>query len=607
MRATTVLIGLASAFVFALAVAPQTAHAQSASVWLTTDNLKKRLRQQAQVAFSTSTSGSNTIVVDESEVYQPIEGFGASVTDSSAYVLNEVATPAAREAAMHDLFTRDGNGIGLSFVRNPMGASDLARTHYSYDDLPAGETDPQLSSFSIAHDQADIIPLILDAKQLNPQLKIMATPWSAPGWMKTSDSMVGGSLLSSRYPAFADYLVKYVQAYAAAGITVDYVSLQNEPLYVPADYPGTSIDAATQTVILRDFVLPAFAANGVTTKVLVYDHNWDRPDYPDTVFADPTIGASEQVGGVAWHGYGGTPGAMGALHVKYPDKGVYETEDSGGAWVAHQNRTDFEIITECMRNWSRSFVKWGLALDQNRGPHAGGCGNCSPLVTVDTTTGEVSYTTDFYTLGQFSKFVLPGAHRVYSSNASGVVSAAFVNPDGSKVLVAFNDGKKKTAFAVQWGTKSFAYMLPGYAAATFTWSGTQDGGYTINAKSQIQASSFNTASGLQDEVTADTRGGYDVGYIDGGDYAVYRNVSFPAGLTAVDARVASAGSGGTLEFHLDSPTGPLVGSVTIPVTGDWQRWRTVMGTVTGASGVHDLYAVFKGASGIGNLNWFRFR
>jgi glucosylceramidase len=288
-------------------------------------------------------------------------------------------------------------------------------------------------------------------------------------------------------------------------------------------------------------------------------------------------------------------------------KGNYETEHSGGTWVSDQVKADFEEITQVMRNWGITFVKWSLALDQNRGPHAGGCGTCNPLVTVNNTSGAVSYNIDYYTLGHFSKFALPGASRVYSSNASGVVSAAFVNTDGSKALVAYNDTRTSKTFQVQWGSQSFAYTLAGLAGATFTWSGAQNGGYAVDAKSQIQASSFNTTLGLQTEVTTDTLGGYDVGYADDGDYSVYKHVNFPANITTANVRVASAGSGGALEFRLDGPTGQMIGSVSIPVTGGWQKWTTVSGAVSGASGLHDLYVVFRGATSIGNMNWFQFK
>jgi glucosylceramidase len=601
-RPTSALLSLS----LLLAVLAAPARAQTVSVWLTTGNQRTKMQPQPSVTFAPGVGGTNPLVVDEAQLYQQVEGFGASFTDSAAYLLNRVATPAGRTAAMNNLFTRNGSGIGVSFVRNPMGASDLARFHYSYDDLPAGQTDPGLLNFSIQHDQQDIIPLLLQARQLNPQLTVMASPWSPPGWMKDSGSLVGGSLLPSMYTPFANYFVRYIQAYQAAGVPVHYVSLQNEPLYVPADYPGMFMDAGVQTVVLRDHLLPALAANGLSTKVLVYDHNWDRPDYPDAVLSDPTVLNSTRVAGTAWHGYGGTPGAMWTLQNKYPAKGNYQTEHSGGTWVSDQVRADFQEITQVMRNWGRAYVKWSLALDQNRGPHAGGCGTCIPLVFVNT-SGAVSYAIDFYTLGHFSKFVLPGARRVYSSNPAGVVGVAFVNPDGSKALVAYNDTKTSKTFQVQWGGRAFGYTLAGLSGATFTWAGAQSGGYVLSATTQIQASSFNDARGLQTEVTTDTVGGYDVGYADDGDYAIYRNVNFPSGLTAVDVRVASAGNGGVLEFRLDGASGPLVGSVTVPVTGGWQKWATVSGAVAGAAGQHDLYVVYRGTTDIGNVNWFKFR
>lgn len=601
--------GVNAGFVFACLALFQCAagaDAQTVNVWLTTDDQSQKMQPQAAVAFSTANGGDNPVFVDETQMYQEIEGFGASFTDTAGYVLNQVATHSARDAAMNALFTRFAGGIGLSFVRNPMGASDLARFAYSYDDLPPGQTDTNLTHFSIAHDQADIIPLLQLALQFNPQLKIMATPWSPPGWMKDSDSMIGGSLLPGMYAPFADYFVKYIQAYAAAGIPINYISLQNEPLYQPGDYPGMYMDAATQLVVLRDYILPALTSNDLTTKVLVYDHNWDRPDYPDTVLSDPALLASDQVAGIAWHGYGGTPGAMISLADKFPTKGNYETEHSGGAWVGDPVRSDFEEICHVMRSWGRTYVKWNLAADQNDGPHTGGCDSCTPLVRVNTNTGAVSYTVDFYTLGHFSKFVLPGAHRIYSGNGAGIVSAAFMNPDGSKALVAYNDTPSARSFQIQWGSKQTGYSLPGYAGATFTWTGTQTGGYAVSATNQIRASGFNSVSGLQTEPTTDALGGYDLGYADNHDYAEYRNVDFAAGITNVSARVACAGDGGTLEFRLDGSSGRLVGSIKIPNTGGWQTWQTVSAPVSGAAGVHDLYLVFRGTSGIGNVNWFQF-
>jgi glucosylceramidase len=615
------------------------------SIVVTTDDQTMQLTPQPSASFSTASGSSNVVYLDETQVYQPIEGFGAATTDSAMYLLSEVAQPAQLSQAMNNLFTRQGKGIGLSFLRNPMGASDLARSVYSFDDNN-GQADPTLAHFSIAHDLVDIIPLILQAKQLNPQIKIMANPWSPPGWMKDSGSTIGGSLLSSMYTPFANYFVDYIQAYAAAGVTVDYISLQNEPLYVPTNYPGmcmpailSSADCPTsqtnQATALFSYVAPALTAAGLNTKVLVYDHNWDRPDYPENVLSNQSL---SQIAGVAWHGYASTPGAMTPIQNMFSSIGTYETEHSGFVTNSDQTRLDFEEITQCMRNWARAYVKWSLALDENNGPHTGGCSTCTPIVTVNSTSGNIAYGSEYYTMGNFSKYVLPGANRIYSSNAAGIVTAAFVNPapDNSRILVAFNDSSQPQTFQLQWGTQSFTYTLPSLAGATFTWAGTQSAetpAYTVSAMSQIQASSFNRTAGnntpgnyltwgLETELTSDTNGGYDLGFASDGDYTVYNNVDFGAGVSTVAARLAclqdngqgngGGNCGGTLEFHLDSNAGTLVASVTVPSTGGWQTWQTTSpANVSGASGVHDLYVVFNapasGTTSLGNINWFQFK
>ena len=584
------------------------APAQTVNVWLTTHDQSSKLQQQPSISFMSGGEICNPLQVDETRVYQEVEGFGASFTDSAAYLLNQVATPSALTNAMNDLFTRNGDGIGVSFVRNPMGASDLTRFHYSYDDNPPGGSDPDLDYFSIAHDQADIIPLLQYSLQLNPDLTVMGSPWSPPGWMKDSGSMIGGSLLSSMNTAFANYFVKYIQAYEDEGIPVHYVSLQNEPLYVPGDYPGMGMSAEEQRDLLRDYILPVFTASNISTRIVVFDHNWYENYYPEVVLADPVLQASSLIAGTAWHGYGGTPGVMLALANQYPTKGNYQTEHSGGLWVGgdeNQIVSDFTEITHVMRSAGKAYVKWGLALDENRGPNDGGCNVCSPLVIIDSTTGAASYTIDYDTLGHFSKFVLPGAHRIYSANASGVVSAAFENPDGSKALITFNDTPLSKTFQVLWGTKAFSYTLEGYSGATFTWSGVQSGSHVLDPSYPIQASSFDIMSGLMTEPTSDTLGGYNLGYAENNDYAVYRDVDFTGDETNVNVRVASSG-GGNLEFRLNSPAGTLISSAVIPNTGDWQNWQTISAPVTPPSGVYDLYLVFKGGSGVGNVNWFRF-
>jgi glucosylceramidase len=503
-------------------------NAQIVSVWLTTDDKTSLLQPQPEVAFSTNGSASiPTVFIDELKRYQTIEGFGAAFTDSSAWLMNKIIPAASLPRVMNSLFDHK-SGIGISFVRNPMGASDLSRFLYSYDDVVAGAADPNLGSFSIVHDETDIIPLIRQAKLINPQLKIMANPWSPPGWMKTSGSMIGGALVPSNYAAFANYFVRFLQGYAAAGVPVDYISLQNEPLYLPDAYPGMSMPPTEQLLVLRDFVLPALAANQLKAKVLIFDTNWDQPAYPQTILADRSVAASAQVGGIAWHWYAGTPGAMSLLHNQYPNQKNFVTEASGGTWIADEVQTDFETITQSMRNWSSSYIKWGLALDENRGPFIpGGCGTCTPLITVNASSGAVTYNVDYFTLGHFSKFVLPDAVRIYSSNAPRIVSAAFMNPRGTEVLVAYNDSSSSQTFQVTSHGCSFVYALPALAGATFTWLPESQTGrgrtieargrvplsskYSVNALTQqIQASSYSDMHGFETETTSDIDGGYDL-------------------------------------------------------------------------------------------------
>jgi glucosylceramidase len=272
-------------------------------------------------------------------------------------------------------------------------------------------------------------------------------------------------------------------------------------------------------------------------------------------------------------------------------------------------------ITQVLRNSAKSFVKWSLALNESLGPNLtqnapplGGCNTCTPIVTVNSQTGAVTKDIEYYTLGHYSKYVLPGAVRVYSSDTPYIASVAFENPDGSMALIAYNSSSSSQTFNVQWGGQSFSYTLPATAAATFTWSGTISGATPpVQATAQIQGSSFSSESGLETEGTSDTTGEYDLGYLTQGAYTVYENVDFGTSVSQVNVRTASAGNGGTATFYLDSMTSSPIATVNLAVTGGWQTWTTVNGTVTGASGVHKLYVVFNGStSSIANVNWFQF-
>ncbi len=613
----------------AVATGAYTIGATVASVVLSTNDETMLMATQPSVSFSANTSdaGTNTIVVDDTQQYQTIQGFGAAFTDSACYLLNEVAQPSQLTTAMSNLFTRNGTGIGLSFMRTPMGATDIALSVYSYDDQTVGNTDLSLADFSVAHDQTYIIPIILQAEALNPQMKLVATPWSPPGWMKDPTSMspvsmLGGSLLmtSANETAFANYFVKYIQAYQTAGIPVDYLTIQNEPLNITTSYPSMGMSDTQQLSLLQGYVLPALSNAGLSTKVMVYDHNWDTPSYPETVLAGMTAQQMAQIAGTAWHGYSGTPGAQQTVQNLYPSLGTWMTEHSGGTWISDQFTSDFMEITQVMRNSAQAYVKWSLALDQNLGPNLtqnaslGGCDTCTPIVTVNSTTGDITYDIEYYTLGQYSKFVLPGAVRIYSNNTPNLASVAFQNPDGSIALVVYNNTTTSQSFQVQWGAnQAFSYNMPALAAVTFTWSGTQSGTYTVAATDQIQGSSYSLENGLETEDTGDSSGDYDLGYLTTGSYIYLPNVDFGAAgsVTTVNVRTSSDGNGGTATFYLDSMTSNPIATVTLPVTGSWEsNWETVTAPVSGVSGVHNLYVVFTGGGStdsIANVNWFQFQ
>ncbi|MEU5121316.1 ricin-type beta-trefoil lectin domain protein [Streptomyces asoensis] len=480
------LAGLLTSAGITAAAVPAHAAGEQVTAWLTTTDdaggrhVVRGLQAQPGFAFQAGAGGAGeNITVDENTRYQTFTGGGASFTDTAAWLLNSSGALSAttREATMRKLFSPT-EGIGLSFLRNPMGGSDLARFGYTYDDVPAGQTDPGLSAFSVAHDLADVVPLTRRARELNPALTVMASPWTAPAWMKDSGQLNGGWLKAEYYGAYASYFVKYLQAYRAQGVPVAYVTAQNEPTCC-SGYPSMSWNGSGLAYFTKNELLPKLAAAGLPTKVLAHDWNWDTYDaYAAQTVDDPAVRAHPNFGGIAWHGYGGDVTKQTAVHDRYPQLDAFGTEHSGGTWIANQQREDMLNIVDYTRNWAKSVTKWSLAVDQNRGPHNGGCGTCDGLVTVhhgDGASGTVDYTVEYYTTGHLTKFVRPGAQRIASTASSSVPNVAWRNPDGSKALIAYNDASAARTVTIGWGGQHATYSLPGKTSATFTWSGTQSG------------------------------------------------------------------------------------------------------------------------------------
>lgn len=398
-------------------------------------------------------------------------GFGAAITGASAWLINRRLSERRRADLMKSLFD-PAAGIGLSFMRLTIGASDFSLDSYTYDDVPAGTNDSDLQNFSIDRERADLIPVVKQARSLNANLSFMATPWSAPAWMKTTRTLNGGSLAPESYDTYARYFVRYLRAFAAEGISMHAVSAQNEPAH-EAGYPTMRMSASEQATFIGMHLGPLLAREGLTTKILGFDHNWNTPEYPLALLADAR--ASQYLAGSAFHCYAGDVSAQSTVRDAFPAKDIYFTECSGGEWA-----TDFganlawnvrHLIIGAARNWARSVLLWNVALDPSGGPTNGGCSNCRGVVTINPSSGRVKYNVEYYALGHASKFVVPEAQRIASESPSpsGLLTVAFLNPDGSRVLIVLNSAAESLTFKVRSSGQSFTATMPAGAVATYKW------------------------------------------------------------------------------------------------------------------------------------------
>lgn len=444
------------------------------AVWITTSDHRKALSPSRAARFGEVPAAKWHIAIDDAQRHQQMVGFGASLTDSSAWLIQHKLDDVQRDALLKELFGREDGGLGLSFSRLTIGASDFSRHHYSLDDPPDGQPDPELEHFSIDENRGDVIPVARAMLAINPQLKIMASPWSAPGWMKDTGSLIQGRLSPRYYDAFSRYLLEYVDAYAAEGIPIFALTVQNEPDYEPGDYPGMRLNAPERARLIGDHLGPMIEKRGSGPLIFDWDHNWDKPEEPLGVLSDPAAG--RYVDAVAWHCYGGNVDAQTPVHEAFPDKDAYMTECSGGDWepvrsggLTLQARN---IVIQTTRHWARGVLFWNLALDENNGPYAGGCHTCRGVVTIDSRTGAVGRTDEYYALAHASRFVRQGAHRIASSETGGDLdNVAFRNADdGSLVLLVTNSAKRPRAFTVEQGGRRFTYTLPARSLATFVWA-----------------------------------------------------------------------------------------------------------------------------------------
>ncbi|MCK5910111.1 MAG: glycosyl hydrolase [Caulobacter sp.] len=458
----------------ALSVAFPAAAAPKLQAWVTTGDKSQLLAAQpASGAVSAkAVDGLPLIAVDPKERHQSIVGFGASITDASAWLIQNRLSSAQRDALLRELFGRANGGLGFSFTRVTIGASDFSLDHYSLDETPNGAPDPTLERFSLERPEQSVFPTVRAALKINPDLKVMHSPWSAPAWMKTTGSLIQGELKPEAYPVYAAFFARYIKGAAKLGVPADYLSIQNEPDFEPDNYPGMRWLPQDRARFFGEHLAPRFEREKIKTRVLDWDHNWDQPQQPLTVLADPKARAF--LTGVAWHCYAGEVSAQDKVRAAYPDKEVFFTECSGGEWAPKFDDSFSwmmeNLIIGSTRGGSRGVLMWNLALDEKFGPHKGGCSDCRPVVTIDSQTGAITRTQEYYAFGHASRFVKPGAVRIGSPAKLGDLrTVAFQNRDGGRVLIVLNVGREPARFAIGDGAKRFKASLPARAAATFTW------------------------------------------------------------------------------------------------------------------------------------------
>jgi glucosylceramidase len=437
-------------------------------VWITSPEKHILFRHDSNSLFFGSGSDSNpAIEVDTTLSFQEIDGFGNCLTGGSAALLHRM-DQSSRTALLKELFSTEENNIGISYLRISIGASDLSDHVFSYDDMPAGQSDPGLLRFTIDEEKADLIPILKEIFVINPSIKILGSPWSAPVWMKTNGSSKGGSLKPEFYKAYAQYFVKYLKAMKGEGIEIDAVTIQNEPLH-PGNNPSMYMTAEEQAAFIKGSLGPAFRAEGIKTKIIVYDHNCDKPGYPIDIYKD--VEAAEYVDGAAFHMYTGSIDALTTVHDSFPSKNLYFTEQWVGAPGNLAGDLSWHIknlVIGATRNWSRNVLEWNLASDPSYDPHTvGGCDRCLGTVTIDGN----SYTRNpaWYILAHCAKFVRPGSVRVASNLPEGLPNVAFRTPDGRKVIIVLNESGKLKNFNLRFNGKTAALSLDKGAVATCIW------------------------------------------------------------------------------------------------------------------------------------------
>lgn len=458
-----------SALLFCLLLAfGSSAKGQTPSLWLTDPKSGILFQKQAS---SPILSGESTeqITLYTDSLYQSMDGFGFTLSQGSASHLLSMSD-SARQRTLQELFGSGENDIRISYLRLAVAASDLNAFPFSYNDLKDPQaTDPTLSQFSLSYDTLDVLPILKQILTINPKVTLMASPWSPPTWMKDNRDTRGGSLLPEFEASYAQYLVKYIQEMGKRGFTIDALTIQNEPLH-PGNNPSLGMLPEQQARFIGQHLGPAFRIAGIKTKIIIYDHNADRPDYPITVLSDPL--ANPFVDGSAFHLYGGQIEALSEVHQAFPDKHLYFTEQ----WVGAPGNLEGDIawhiknlLIGAPRNWAKTVLEWNLSSNPELTPHTdrGGCDRCLGAITI--TGNEIVRNPAYYVIAHASKWVDPGSLRIGSSLSKNLPHVAFLRPDGKKVAIVHNDTSKEIRFAIKENTNTFHTLLQAGATGTWIW------------------------------------------------------------------------------------------------------------------------------------------
>ncbi|MBT8291775.1 MAG: glucosylceramidase [Eudoraea sp.] len=411
----------------------------------------------------------STIALNPSITFQEMDGFGYTLTGGSSLHLQKMSD-SARAKVLEELFGKGPNSIGVSYLRISIGASDLDEYTWSYNDLPPGKTDPDLEHFSLAYDTLYLIPVLKEILKISPKIKIMGSPWSPPPWMKDNKDTRGGSLMKEYYQAYANYFVKYIKAMEAEDIPIDAITVQNEPLH-PGNNPSLLMLAKDQGEFVKNHLGPAFIKNEISTKIVIYDHNADRPDYPISILDDSLT--AQYIDGSAFHLYGGTIDALSEVHNAHPDKHLYFTEQWIGAPGNFEENLSWHmenLIIGAPRNWSRNVLQWNLAADENQKPHTdrGGCTRCLGAITIqgDSITRNPAY----YIIAHASKFVPPGSVRIDSNQEGNILNVAYTTPDNKTVVILQNKNNKRVTVELKKEEEKLQITLGEKDVGTLVWN-----------------------------------------------------------------------------------------------------------------------------------------